>query len=177
MLVFERPIENNTSALVALAFFIQHKLIDAFQRGLLEDGLDPATARLEAFEHYMGLPGWQELLVGVGLTTLGWIVVAFLSKPSDEKTLVQFVSRINPGGPGWKPILQKAREMGNEISTRQQKLPKAVISMLLGCMAVYAALFGIGYWLLGNTLGAIVFVLVSLIAAMILLQLRKTQVF
>ncbi|GIS56712.1 MAG: hypothetical protein CM1200mP1_06500 [Candidatus Neomarinimicrobiota bacterium] len=47
------------------------------------------------------LEEWEKIVFGAILTTLVWIVATFVTPPDDEKTLQNFVNKINPGGPGW----------------------------------------------------------------------------
>ncbi len=54
-----------------------------------------------------GLPtlsSWQELLIGVTITTIGWFIVTYLTRPTDDETLINFCKQIRPGGPGWERI-------------------------------------------------------------------------
>jgi len=54
-----------------------------------------------------GLPtlsSWQELLIGVTITTIGWFIVTYLTRPTDDETLINFCNQIRPGGPGWERI-------------------------------------------------------------------------
>jgi len=54
-----------------------------------------------------GLASWQELLVGVAITTVCWITAALLSPPADAETLKSFCRHINPGGPGWRNVYRQ----------------------------------------------------------------------
>ena len=51
-----------------------------------------------------GLEGWEELVAGVGLTTLCWLPCAFLAPPTDQATLASFYAKVRPGGPGWRGV-------------------------------------------------------------------------
>ena len=88
------------------------------------------------------LGDWQQLVAGVGITTLAWVSATFLSRPTSESVLTSFVSKINPGGPGWA---QFEKSTGGEWP-----VPRGILSMALGCVAIYAFLFGTGYMIYGN---------------------------
>ncbi len=159
------------SFLIALGFFIQHKLINSAQAALVESGLDATAAYQQAVERYHGWEGWQELLFGVVITTICWVTVTLLTKPSDKSKLLAFIQRINPGGPGWKPIIEEAKIRGLDLpqQNREDALPLGILRMVLGCTAVYATLFATGFWLFDNPLPATVLTIVAIVAASVLI--------
>jgi SSS family solute:Na+ symporter len=95
----------------------------------------------------INLEGWEKIVIGSILTTIVWIVATFLTPPDDEETLINFIQKVNPGGPGWKKFTT------TDIDIEPWPVPKGMLGMLLGCMAVYGALLGTGqliygyYWL------------------------------
>jgi len=100
---------------------------------------------------------WK-LLIGVSLTTIGWIIVTFMTPPTDRKTLLSFYHLIKPAKGGWKPVVDEGLANGQLEATdvRQGKLPLEISAMLVGCFAVYSALFATGFWIYGNTTPAII---------------------
>jgi len=111
-------------------------------------------------------------LVGVVvLTTSVWVVVTFLTKPVEEKTLRSFYSKIKPGGPGWKKIIDNARDEGVELqkeSDLRWDVPTGILCMMLGAVAIYSTLFGIGEWIYGDYKAAIIFSIVAVITTWLL---------
>jgi solute:Na+ symporter, SSS family len=101
-----------------------------------------------------GLESWQELILGVAITTVGWVAVTLFTKPSAHQTLLSFYRLIKPEAAGWKPVVERAVREGalrpDEVVTG--KLSGQVLMMLIGCLTVYGALFSVGYFLYGNTL-------------------------
>ncbi len=91
-----------------------------------------------------GLEGWQKITIGAVITTIVWIGATFLTPPDDEKILREFVKKVNPGGVGWN----KCRESGNP---EPWSLLSGIVSMLLGCIAVYGFLLGTGQLIYGKT--------------------------
>ncbi|HHS95442.1 MAG TPA: Na+:solute symporter [Phaeodactylibacter sp.] len=93
-----------------------------------------------------------QLLSGVGITTIGWLLVTFLTRPTDEKTLLSFYKKIKPAKDGWLPIVQNAMANGELQPTEIEsgKLPIQILCMLIGSVMVYAALFSVGFWLYGE---------------------------
>ncbi len=97
------------------------------------------------------LSGATKLIIGVGITTLCWVLVTFLTQPTEEDVLNGFVNRIKPGGPGWKRFTE------TEVAWQ---VPKGILSMIQGTLAIYATLFGFGLMLFSKVpygIGLLVF--------------------
>ena len=92
-----------------------------------------------------GIPAHQSLLITVAVTTLVWVTVTLLTPPTDRATLVRFYRLVRPGGPGWTPV---AAEAG--VGPSPDSLPQAMLGWVLGCVFVYAAMFGTGSFLYGR---------------------------
>ncbi len=94
------------------------------------------------------------LLVGVLITTCSWIFVTLVTQPSDEKTLRSFYAKTRPGGPGWKAVLERAKQDNDPVAhvPAGVNFPISLLCMLLGCGAVWSALFSVGYYLYGQVM-------------------------
>ena len=88
------------------------------------------------------IPGHLNLMVGVVITTIAWLIVTMLTQPESEEVLKGFAAKVNPTI-GWKNY---RTESGESV-----KFPIQILGMFLGCTAVYAALFGTGSILYGDT--------------------------
>jgi SSS family solute:Na+ symporter len=99
-----------------------------------------------------GLEGWEQLVVGVAITTVGWVAVTFLTNPTEQGTLVSFYKHIRPAPGGWKPVIDQAKRDGKltDADVKPGKLPIQILCMFIGCFTVYGALFAVGYFLYGN---------------------------
>lgn len=86
--------------------------------------------------------GNWKLLFGVGITTVGWLIVTMLTQPESEEVLKGFAAKVNPTI-GWKNYRTESGEV--------VKFPIQILGMFLGCTAVYSALFGTGSILYGDT--------------------------
>ena len=106
---------------------------------------------------------WIEIVIGAALTTITWIIATFITPPEDEKTLMRFVDIVNPGGPGWKKFEQKK-------TIERWSVPKGILSMLLGSIAVYGILLGTGSFIYGNYLIATSLMAISLVCIYLLLN-------
>jgi Na+/proline symporter len=106
------------------------------------------------------------LVLGVAITTAGWLAVTLVTPATDAATLQAFYDRIRPFNAGWKAAVQTGPTEGSFTA--------ALLSWVLGCAVVYSALFGTGYFLYGEPLlGTIFMVVVVLAAAGIFRNLRK----
>ncbi|MFA6109871.1 MAG: sodium:solute symporter family protein [Candidatus Latescibacterota bacterium] len=117
------------------------------------------------------LPGWLQLLLGVVVTTVGWVSVTFLTRPSDEQVLRRFCRLVQPGGPGWRWVVDRARDDGDPIPVEPRwDVPAGVACMFLGCVAVYGALFSTGYFLYGNLGAGAILLVVTVLAGLALMR-------
>jgi Na+/proline symporter len=106
------------------------------------------------------------MLVTTGITTLGWLAVTMLTAAEPPDTLVRFYRRVRPEGPGWNWVAAKAGEMN---SRAVGSLAGQFLNWTLGCVLIYASLFGIGKlvfkeWGTGMILAAVAVVVAVLIS-------------
>jgi len=111
------------------------------------------------------VPSHIALIVTVACTTVVWVSVTFLAPSADQETLVRFYRLVRPAGPGWGPIKAVAGPVGSKDS-----LPMALLGWMLGCVFVYAALFGVGSALYGRTAQALVWLALFLVSGLGLLK-------
>jgi solute:Na+ symporter, SSS family len=97
-----------------------------------------------------------ELLVTIGVTTIGWVLMAYLGPPTDRETLVNFYRKVRPSGPGWEKVRVEAGISREEARATGDNLPLALLGWVAGCAMVWSALFTIGNILYGRTGYAIV---------------------
>jgi len=100
------------------------------------------------------IANWLKIVMGAILTTLTWLSTTLITPPDDEKTLKNFVDKVNPGGPGWKRYSSSA-------FSEEWSVPKGIFSMVLGCTAVYGFLLGIGQLIYGYTQMSLVLLFIS----------------
>ncbi len=121
------------------------------------------------------LPAWSKYLLVVGITSIIWIVVTYITKPEDDKVLFDFYKKIQPGGPGWKTTIKAAEQQQVAIKNdfSQWSVPSGILAMLVACVLIYGVLFATGYWIYGKYTLAIILTIVVIIAAYILSKLWK----
>ncbi len=92
-----------------------------------------------------------QLVIGVGVTTAGWVVVTFLTRPAAVEKLQAFYDHIRPMGPGWR-----GAGIVTQAADPSESPTAAFMAWFLGCVVVYGAIFGTGYGLYGRTAPAVV---------------------
>lgn len=116
------------------------------------------------------LPGHVKLLSGIGITTASWLLVTFMTRPTDEAVLVKFYNKIHPHPQGWRKLIKENNLTVNEGT----KLSSELILMILGSVMVYLFLFGFGFIIYSETTKGIIFVLIAAgILSYILSQWKK----
>ena len=129
-----------------------------------------ATAVLDAFT--------VKLLIATGGTTIIWLLATFITKPEAKETLQKFYMLTNPGGPGWKKVVQEAAQEGININEKEEgktwELPKQILMVFIGCVTIYSTLFSIGSIIYGQILYAIIYLVVSIVGTFYIFRLLKT---
>ena len=87
---------------------------------------------LTFFDTY--LIDWQKIVVGAIFTTIIWILGTFITPSEKEKTLRNFILKVNPGGPGWSKYQNDSPSF----------LKTGLFRMILGIIVIYSVLFSIG---------------------------------
>ncbi|MEC7870231.1 MAG: sodium:solute symporter family protein [Bacteroidota bacterium] len=112
------------------------------------------------FEEYMEYP------FVVIVTTCLWLIVTFITKPESDKVLINFYSKIRPGGPGWNKVLIKSN------ITKEKSENKALIdglyAMIIGSVLIYSIMFSTGYLLYGEINLGLFFMVNSIIFGVLL---------
>jgi len=107
-----------------------------------------------------------QLVLGVLITTVGWLTVTFLTPPTEPETLESFHRLIRPMGNGWAGAgLGLTEEERSAESTAA-----AFLAWFLGVTVVYGAVLGTGYLLYGQTVLAAVCLGAAMVASLALLR-------
>lgn len=99
------------------------------------------------------LPAYSKFPFVVFSSTVIWLLVTFLTQPERKEVLYAFYKKTQPGGPGWKKVLNDAQEDSERIvqSTEAWSVPSGILAMLLGCVLIYSTMFTTGYFIYGQT--------------------------
>ncbi len=125
------------------------------------------------FHAGLGFTRWDasaELVVGVAVTTVGWVAVTFLTPPVDNKTLRDFHAKIRPLGRGWDAVVPRT-EGEKSASDSDGQVAAGLLAWFLGCVMVYAALFGTGFLLYGDVVWGLTSLTVAAVAGRGVLKL------
>jgi SSS family solute:Na+ symporter len=110
------------------------------------------TTNLDAFT--------VKLLIAVSGTTIVWLITTFVTKPETMETLYNFYQKTHPGGPGWKKVIEQAASEGRNINEAEEgqawEMPKQLLMVFFGLIAIYGSLFSIGSFVYGNHLTGII---------------------
>ena len=117
----------------------------------------------------------EKLIIGVTITTISWLIVTMITPPSNMETLQNFYKKIQPGGPGWKKVIEESESKGITITGKKEKwdVPSGILCMLFGSISVYSILFGIGYILYSQTTTGIIFLVISVLSVIALMKFWK----
>ena len=107
---------------------------------------------------WLNLSAWK-LILGVLVTTAGWLAVTFLTRPEPKEILDRFDAK---------------------IKADLRVLPRGVLCMVLGCLAVWSCLFGCGYLIYGvggiangGSVGGVLLVVSAAATAMLMKLVRN----
>lgn len=102
--------------------------------------------------------GFEEsLLIIVAWSTFVWILVTYLTKPTNQEKLISFYKKVHPGGPGWKRIAALSPE------TKPDKGFKILaLNWVLGCIMIMLFLFGIGNFIFGQSTFGVIMIFAGL---------------
>ena len=107
----------------------------------------------------LGIVFPNSLLIFVAWSSLVWLAVTFLTRPTDEKTLLSFYRKVHPGGVLWKPIAQKLPDVKGDSGYLQ-----LFIDWLAGVVLVMFGVFGIGKIIFGELGLGLLFLATSALA-------------
>ena len=94
------------------------------------------------------IPAEFQLIIGVTITTIIWVSVTLLTPAENKKTLQEFYRKIQPGGIGWKKVVDQATKDGVNIQGEKGvwDVPTGILCMVIGSITIYSFLFSIGYF-------------------------------
>lgn len=120
--------------------------------------------------HIPAEQAYLKLIYSVSITTIGWMLVTFLTAPEKDEVLLSFYRKVRPAAYGWKKVLDRFPAEKQE----QGQLPKEIGLMLAGTVMVYSALFSTGFFIYGNTLGGIIGAVISIACSIVIIRAWKT---
>lgn len=119
--------------------------------------------------------GAVKLLIAVSFTSLVWVATTYLTKAESMDTLIRFYVQVQPGGPGWKKVIDAAEKQGILFSKEQKgwDVPQSLLSVALGTLTIYAALFSTGNFIYGKWALGLGLMFISLISSLLIIRLWR----
>ena len=93
------------------------------------------------------LLAWHRLLIVMGVTTVAWVGVTLMTKPTEAAKRAAFQNKI--------------RANGHDIAW-------GLLAMTVACLCVYALMFASGYWIYGRTAIASVMTVIAVVSGVAL---------
>ncbi len=87
-----------------------------------------------------------QTMVQVGITTLAWLITAYVGPETDRATLIAFYQKVKPAGPGWTEIRREAG-VDEAEANQENRLGAAFAGWISGCLVIWSSLFAIGNFL------------------------------
>lgn len=104
------------------------------------------------FLWYYGVSFEVTLLIIVAWSTIVWLTVTFLTRPTDDEKLRQFYKKVHPGGPGWEKIASTLPDVKPDKGYRY-----LFFNWIAGSGMVMFTLFGIGQLIFREYTSAILY--------------------
>ncbi|HKG23541.1 MAG TPA: sodium:proline symporter, partial [Blastocatellia bacterium] len=130
-----------------------------------------ATATVTSVFLQLVYPKWDSgdptqfaylMLATVGITTAVWLAVTMITPAEPMEKLISFYRQVRPDGPGWKPVVAAA---GLVKDDSMGGLSVQFANWILGCILIYASLFGIGALIFKHWLAALIYIPIGILAA------------
>jgi hypothetical protein len=90
------------------------------------------------------------LLITIAVTTVCWVLAAFVCPQTDPQTLIAFYRKVRPFGPGWRKVRLNAGITEEEAAATHENIPLALLGWVSGCAVVWSGLFMVGNFLYGR---------------------------
>lgn len=103
------------------------------------------------------------LFVIVPGTTIVWLIVTYLTKPTSEEVLKSFYRKIHPGGILWKKISNQLPDVESDSG-----FFKLFINWFFGVILVYSFLFGTGKLIFGEFGAFIIYLIIAVISIVVI---------
>ena len=111
------------------------------------------------------------LVITVVVTTISWLLAAYLGPQTDRRVLEDFYRRVRPAGPGWARI---RTQMGALDEPSGDNIPLALLGWVAGCVAIWSSLFAVGNFLYGRTGRALWLTAIFAVSGVVLMRIVGT---
>ncbi|MBC6367731.1 sodium:solute symporter family protein [Algoriphagus sp. AK58] len=112
---------------------------------------------------------YLKLIYSVSITTIGWLIVTFMTQPEKDEVLLSFYRKVTPASLGWKKLLDRYPAEKEEKGT----LGKEIGLMITGTFMVYAALFSTGFFIYGKTTPGLIAAVIAIVGGFVIIRSWK----
>jgi len=111
----------------------------------------------------------QGLMITIAVTTVCWLLAAYLAPQTDRRALIEFYKKVRPFGPGWTKIRVEAGISLEEARATHENIPLALLGWSAGSVMIWSSLFSVGNYLYGRIPSAIMLGCVFILSALAVL--------
>jgi len=115
----------------------------------------------------LDLSDGTKLVTGTLITTIGWIVITLLTKPTDKDVLQNFYDKIQPYGKGWRNVVSQESFEKKKSSS----LTIDVVCVFVACIMVYSFLLGTGKLIYGQLSFGLALIGLGVVSAFVMWKL------
>jgi solute:Na+ symporter, SSS family len=115
-------------------------------------------------------PFAHTVLYSVALTTICWLVAAYVTPPTTRERLISFYRKVHPSGPGWRVIREAAGVTEAEGALHSDRIGQATLGWIAGCLTIWSSLFAIGNFLYGRLQLAFILTAVFVVSGLVLIS-------
>jgi Na+/proline symporter len=116
------------------------------------------------------IPTHYALILTVVVTTVSWMLTAYLGPQTDREKLIAFYKKVRPFGPGWRSIRREAGITEAEAKATCESFPVAIVGWVSGSLTIWSALFTVGNVLYGRWVYAGVLFAVFVASGIVLIK-------
>ncbi len=116
------------------------------------------------------MPTHYALILTVAVTTVCWLLTAYLGPQTDRQTLIAFYKKVRPFGPGWRKIREEAGISEAEARATHESFPLALVGWVSGSATIWSALFTVGNVLYKRYTYAAILFAVFVVSGLVLLR-------
>ena len=112
------------------------------------------------------------LMTTVAVTTVCWLVTAYLGPQTDPRVLADFYRRVRPVGPGWARVRAAVGPLPADTGPREN-IPLALLGWVAGCTAIWSSLFAVGNFLYRRTGYGVALTIVFAVSGLVVMTIVR----
>ncbi len=115
----------------------------------------------------------KELMLTILITTICWVITAYVGPKTDAEALRNFYRKVRPAGPGWSSFRAEYDAAGAPPEAAADNIPMALIGWVFGSIMIWSSLFAVGNFLYGRMELAIGLGITFLVSAGVLIAVVR----